>query len=72
LSKRENSISFFGKNLKKETYKIIHCSIIVLLLISLLYFVYKYINSNFLTKEAKNNLADIKEDFEQHKKILVF
>ena len=68
LNKKENTVSFFGKGMKKTTYNIIVSSIIVLLFIGLLYFSYKFISSNSLTKEAKNNLTNLEEEFEQHKK----
>ena len=68
LNKKENTVSIFGKAIKKTTYSIIVWSIIALLFIGLLYFSYKFISSNTLTKEAKSDLTNLKEEFEQHKK----
>ncbi len=42
--------------------------IIVLLLLGLSYFIFKFFRSNILTKEAKNNLVDVEQEFEQHRK----
>ncbi|MGB0879565.1 MAG: hypothetical protein ACPGTO_03265 [Polaribacter sp.] len=68
LNKVKNTISFFGKRIKKTTYNVITFSVLIFLLLSLLYFLYKYIRSNALTKEAKSNLTDLDQEFEQHKK----
>jgi len=65
---KENSISLFGMQLSKSSYNLILWSIIILLLISLLYFIFKFTRSNVLTKEAQNNLIDVEQEFEQHRK----
>ena len=68
LNKEKNTISFFGKKIRKTTYNIIVYSILIILLLGLLYFFYKYVRSNTLTKEAKSNLTNLEQEFEQHKK----
>ncbi|MGK0412433.1 MAG: hypothetical protein ACJA1B_000629 [Polaribacter sp.] len=67
-NRKENSISLFGTPLEKKTYNILLWSIIVLSLLALFYFIYRFLNSNVLTKEAQNNLLEIEEEFEQHRK----
>ena len=42
-------------------------SIIGLLIIGLLFFIYKFKNSNAVTKEAKLKLAETEEEFDQHR-----
>ncbi len=34
----------------------------------LLFFIYKYKNSNSTTKEAKKNLAEIEDEFDDHRR----
>lgn len=65
---KENSILLFGMPLPKTSYNLILWSIITLLLIGLLYFIFKFFKSNILTKEAQNNLADVEEEFNMHRK----
>lgn len=65
---KENSISLFGMQLSKSSYNLILWSIITLLLIGLFYFIFKFSRSNILTKEAQDNLLDIEQEFEQHRK----
>lgn len=67
-NKKENSIALFGAQLEKKTYNILLWSIIVLSLLALFYFIYRFSKSNVLTKEAQNNLLEIEQEFEQHRK----
>lgn len=66
--KKENSIDVLGVQLSKTAYNLLLWSIIVSLLLGLSYFIFKFFRSNILTKEAQNNLLDIEEEFEQHRK----
>lgn len=65
---KENNISLFGSQLNKATYNTILWGIIAALLASLILFIYKFNSSNSLTKEAKNSLLDVEQEFEQHRK----
>ncbi|WP_166384486.1 MULTISPECIES: hypothetical protein [unclassified Polaribacter] len=65
---KENSISVAGLQLSKVTYNLILWSIVIGLLLALSYFIFKFSKSNVLTKEAKDNLAEIEEEFEKHRK----
>lgn len=67
-NKKENSISLFGFQMSKIKYNILLWSIIVISLLLLSYFVFKFFRSNTLTKEAQNNLLDVEQEFEQHRK----
>ncbi len=66
--KKENSISLFGMQLSKTAYNILLWSIITTLILALSYFIFKFFRSNILTKEAQNNLLEVEQEFEQHRK----
>lgn len=66
--KKQDTISFFGLQLSKGGYSFILWAIILLLLLSTIYFFYKYSENNFTTKTALNNLSDVEEEFEIHRK----
>ena len=68
VTDEKDSISFFGAMVGKGTYKGILWSIIVGLLLMLLLFIYKFRNSNFLTQQAKAALADLEQEFEDHRR----
>ena len=65
---KENSISLLGIQLSKTTYNLTLWSIIIVLLLGLSYFIFKFSRSNVLTKEAQNNLVDVEQEFDQHRK----
>jgi len=67
-NKKENSISLFGIQLSKIKYNLLLWSIIIISLFALFYFIFKFSRSNILTKEAQNNLLDVEQEFEQHRK----
>ncbi|MGJ8745328.1 hypothetical protein [Polaribacter sp.] len=67
-NKKENSISLFGMQLSKVTYNLTLWSIIIVLLLALSYFVFKFFRSNILTKEAQDNLLDVEQELEQLRK----
>lgn len=64
----KDSISLFGMQMTKASYSILMWFIIACLLGLLLFFIYKFKNSNYVTREAKKALADIEEEFEEHRK----
>ena len=65
---KENSIFLFGLELKKTTYNIILWTLIIALITGVGFLTYKFSNSNILTKEAENNLADIEEELKHYRK----
>ncbi len=65
---KEDTISFIGIPLNKVTYNSIVWGIIVALLIGLAFFIYRFNNSNIVTKETKSLLAETEEEFELHKR----
>ncbi|CAL2106604.1 conserved exported hypothetical protein [Tenacibaculum sp. 190524A02b] len=67
-SKKEDQISFIGIDLTKSNYNLIVWSIILTLLGFLIYFIYRFKNSNKTTKEARKSFDEIELEFEQHRK----
>jgi hypothetical protein len=65
---QKNSIHFLGIEFLKSTYNLIIWSLIGLLTILLLYFIYRFKNSNVVTSKAKAELQDVEEEFAIHKK----
>ncbi len=64
----KNSIQFFGTTMSKTIYKFIFWSVISALLLLLLFFVYRFNNSNALTRKAKAALTDLEKEYEAHKR----
>ena len=65
---KENSISLFGFQISKVTYNLILWLIIISLALTLAFFVFKFSKSNILTKKAKEDLEDVEQEFEVHRK----
>ena len=64
---KEDGIEIFGTILKKSTYNTILWSIIGLLLLALGFFIYRFKNSNAITKDAKLRLAETESEFDAHR-----
>ncbi len=64
---KEDGISFFGMLVKKGTYNTIMWSIIGGLIFALAFFIFKFKNSNSITKEANIKLAETETEFEAHR-----
>ncbi|PNQ72713.1 tRNA (guanine-N1)-methyltransferase [Hanstruepera neustonica] len=67
-NKEKNNMALFGMQMSKSSYNVLMWSIIAALLALLLLFIYKFKNSNAVTKEAKKNLAEIEEEFDEHRR----
>ncbi len=64
----KNNMALFGLQMSKSSYNILMWSIVGGLLVFLLFFIYKFKNSNSTTKEAKKNLAEIEDEFDDHRR----
>lgn len=64
---KEDGINFFGMLVKKATYNSIMWSIICGLLIALGFFIFKFKNSNAITRESNGKLAETESEFEAHR-----
>lgn len=68
ISVNKDTIDFFGMRLTKASYNTILWSLILAFLGTTLFFLFKFKSSNSITKEAKNSLTEIEEEFEDHRK----
>lgn len=68
LSKqKEDGIGLFGSLIKKSTYKTTMWSIIGVLGLIVFFLLYKYKNSNSVTREAREKLAETEAEFDDHR-----
>ncbi len=67
-NEEKDSMTLFGLQMSKTSYNMLMWLIIIALLVLLTLFIYKFKNSNSITKIARNNLADIEEEFEEHRR----
>jgi len=65
----KNNMSLFGLQMSKTGYNMLMWSIIGALLALLIFFIYKFNNSNVVTKQAKLALSEMEEEFEEHRKV---
>ena len=68
LEKEKSSVTFLGAQMNKSAYKGLVWTIIAGLLGALLFFIYRFKNSNSVTVETKNNLEELHSEFEAYKK----
>lgn len=63
----QDGINLFGALINKTIYKITMWGIIGLLVLAVLYLLFKFKNSNVITKAAKLKLTETDEEFETHR-----
>ena len=68
VNSEKESITLFGSLTSKSSYKAIVWVIIISLLTFLLFFLFKFKNSNMITKDAKEKLKEIEFELEEAKK----
>jgi len=68
VTEEKDSMSFLGIMVLKGTYNAILWTVIGSLLALLLFFIYKFRNSNILTQEAKTNLSELETEYEDHRR----
>ena len=68
LKKEKDSMSFLGIPSTKKSYQVISWTLILGLLGALLFFIFKFRNSNYLTQQAKSALEEMEQEFEQHRR----
>ena len=64
----KDSMALFGLQMSKTSYNMLMWLIIAGLLVLLIMFIYKFKNSNSTTKDAKSALAEIENEFEDHRR----
>ncbi|MHA7844174.1 MAG: tRNA (guanine-N1)-methyltransferase [Winogradskyella sp.] len=67
-NKEKNNMALLGMQTSKTNYNVIMWAIIAALTALLLFFIYKFKNSNSLTKEAKHKLEEVETEFEEHRR----
>ena len=65
----KDSMVFLGKQMRKTSYNLLMWSIIAALLVFLLIFIYKFKNTIVITKATKNALADLENEFKEHRRV---
>jgi hypothetical protein len=65
---KENSMSLFGAPLNKFTYSFILWTIIIGFGAGIVFFVFKFLKSNVIAKQAQDSLLIVEEEFEIHRK----
>ena len=64
LKKQKDSIRFFGMDVSKATYNMILWLIIAALAIGLVFFIYRFINSNAVTKETLEKYKELSDEYQ--------
>ena len=67
-TKEKDSMVFFGAQMSKSGYNTLMWSIIAAISALLLLFVYKFKNSNVVTQATKNALAELEDEFKEHRR----
>ena len=64
----KDAINFFGIQMSKGSYQTMMWSIIGLLLLGLVFFIFKFRSSNVLTKEAQHKLDETEVEFDEYRR----
>lgn len=64
----KDSMSFLGLQTSKTNYNVVMWTIIAALLALLILFIYKFKNSNSITRDAKKALEETEEEFDEHRR----
>lgn len=64
----KDSMALFGVQMSKGGYNALMWTIIAALLVLLLFFIYKFKNSNTITKQAKRSLLETEEEYEEYRR----
>ena len=67
-NQEKDNVTLFGLHISKTNYNLLMWSVIGGLLILLFSFIYKFKNSNSITKFSKNKLADLEVEFDVHRR----
>lgn len=67
-NEEKDNMALFGLQMSKNNYNVLMWSIIGALFFLLLIFIYKFRNSNSVTRLAKKSLVETEEEFEEHRR----
>src|SRR5690606_20750685 len=62
------SFAFFGFQTSKIVYSLIVWGIVLVLAVTLAYYIYRFSQSHVVTRDAQKALADLQAEFDQHRK----
>ena len=65
---KEGVTSLFGLQVKKTSYNLSLWTFILALILTLLYFIFKFSSNNVLSNKAKSDLKDMDFEYEQYRK----
>ena len=65
---KEGVTSLFGLQVKKTSYNLSLWTFILALILTLLYFIFKFSSNNILSNKAKSDLKDLDFEYEQYRK----
>ncbi len=65
---KEGVTSLFGLQVKKTSYNLSLWTFILALILTLLYFIFKFSSNNMLSNKAKSDLKDMDFEYEQYRK----
>jgi hypothetical protein len=68
LEATKEQIQFLGIPMSKTGYRALNGSIIFCLLGGLVFFIYKFRHSNYVTQQARSAIAEMEHEFEQHRR----
>ncbi len=68
VTEEKDSMSFLGLMVSKGSYNLIMWTMIIVLFLMLLLFIYRFRNSNYLTQEAKVRLSELEQEYEDHRR----
>jgi len=68
VTEEKDNMFFLGLPVSKGTYNFVLWTIIGGLFLTLAFFIYKFRNSNILTREAKQNLSELEVEYEDHRR----
>lgn len=67
VNAEKDAITFLGMPFSKGSYMALMWGIVGVLVLGLLFFIYKYKNSNATTKEARENLRETEKEFDAYR-----
>jgi len=68
VQREKDSFSFIGISLQKGTYSLLMWGFVLLLAAALTFYIYRYNQSHIVTNDTKKAIAEIQEEFDQHRK----
>ena len=68
-NKEKDSMVFLGMQMSKASYSTLLWSIIAGLVAGLAFFIFRFKNSNIVTKETKSALAEMENEFKEHRRV---